>query len=1778
MSSWLDSSDNANCFKQTYVQGFVDISGGSIITRGPNDGIVIGGDSSLNGTVYLGDSMFVRSDGLVAPPVFVDASYVDVSGGAFIGDVISYDISGGPTVEGSTFLGVSVSSDSSWSQLGFDIDGEAASDKSGYSVSLINSATYGRVVAIGAPYNDGTETSASDNRGHVRVYQHRTITETSWTNYNKANTTYAGKPIVIGASGDVNPVPGKKYWVQLGADIDGEAAGDQSGWSVSLVDSSIGLVVAIVANQNDGAETSTSDNRGHVRVYQYDANKTEAIITDASANYGPIGWNRLGADIDGEAEGDNSGQSVSLVDSSTIGLVVAIGAYNNDGIVASRTFKVRSDGFNYTIDGFVGNFPVITLQANTIYYFDVSEVSSSHPFALRNSDGDTTAVSGTTNNDPAAGAGRHQGSANTIITYTRTSTGSIVYQCVNHSNMIGTINIIANDNRGHVRVYQYDASKNSLITDQDSPDYGPIGWRRLGADIDGELGSDNSGISVSLVDSSTIGLVVAIGAYTNDGATTSTSDNRGHVRVYQYDASKNSLITEETSPDYGPIGWRRLGADIDGEAAGDNSGRSVSLVDSSIGLVVAIGATLNDGTPVLGNRGHVRVYQYDATKTEAIITDASANYGPIGWNRLGADIDGEAAGDLSGQSVSLVDSSDGLVVAIGSYNNDGSRGHVRVYQYDASKNTLITNQNSSDFGPIGWRRLGADIDGEAGSDFSGVSVSLVDSSTIGLVVAIGAINNDGIVASRTFKVRSDGFNYTIDGFAGNFPVITLQANTIYYFDVSEVSSSHPFALRNSDGDTTAVSGTTNNDPAAGRHQGSPDTIITYNRTSTGTIVYQCVNHSNMIGTINIIASDNRGHVRVYEIPYTNVYSDVSGGFLDVQVASNGATAIYVDASYADVSGGQFFGDVVSYDISGNAANGATVSGSYLASDASWSKLGFDIDGEASTDWSGYSVSLINSATYGRVVAIGANQNDGNGGNAGHVRVYQYDASKNALITDQSSSDYGPIGWRRLGADIDGEAIGDESGYSVSLVDASGGLVVAIGALQNDAGNATTDNRGHVRVYQYINSSWSKLGDDIDGEALSDYSGHSVSLVDASGGLVVAIGARNNDGTQTSTSDNRGHVRVYKYDATKTSPQLTDQGQPNFGPIGWNRLGADIDGEAAGDWSGWSVSLVDASGGIVVAIGAQYNAGGRGHVRVYQYRQYTLDMSGNYHHTSRTSTTLPLIITAANDTAPQYGTYYWTQTGFDIDGEATIDFSGYSVSLVDSANGPVVAIGAYQNVSLAGHVRVYQYRQYTSADANKYHHTSRVQNTTQTKPLIITASNTAPDINKYYWTQTGFDINGEGGRSGWSVSLVDASGGLVVAIGAKSIEGDSGHVRVYQYRQYTLDMSGNYHHTSRLQNTSTQTKPLIITANNVVPEVGTYYWTQTSLDIDGEAAGDQSGSSVSLADSANGLVVAIGAPMNDGNGGDSGHVRVYEIPYTKVYSDVSGGYYDVSVIGGYLNDGKTTAALYVNGDTDLSGGLTVGGDVSFNAGNLFVAGDLSLNGNLFINSFAPNSINADAIDSTVNIEFANKLSVSVADLSFNKTALKVATDFSLNNTLATLATNLTVPANIAIVDGSNGTVYGSYLTLTNKAATAYYNVGKSASGLFNIVDQANAGVYLASGGTSFTGTSDARLKTNIAPLESATDKIMALNPCTYQWKSDADNTTENKTQTKTHIGFIAQEVEKIMPELVHPIDHPAGSDYKGVNTTDLIPYLVRTIQENARKLAELRAGVDAYKNQ
>jgi hypothetical protein len=211
------------------------------------------------------------------------------------------------------------------------------------------------------------------------------------------------------------------------------------------------------------------------------------------------------------------------------------------------------------------------------------------------------------------------------------------------------------------------------------------------------------------------------------------------------------------------------------------------------------------------------------------------------------------------------------------------------------------------------------------------------------------------------------------------------------------------------------------------------------------------------------------------------------------------------------------------------------------------QLGADIDGESARDSSG-SVSL---SSDGNRLVIGASGNDGNGGASGHARVYQWSG----------------MAWTQLGADIDGEAAGDGFGRSVSL--SSDGNRLAIGTPWND------DNSGHVRVYEWSDSTWTQLGADIDGDAAAKYTGFSVSL--SSDGNRLAIGAIWSHGNGSYS----GHARVYQWSGTV-----------------WVQLGTDIDGEAAGDHAGWSVSL--SSDGNRLAVGADEKDGkgtGSGHVRV-----------------------------------------------------------------------------------------------------------------------------------------------------------------------------------------------------------------------------------------------------------------------------------------------------------------------------------------------------------------------------------------------------------------------------------------------------------------------------------------------------------------------------------------------------------------------------------------------------
>ena len=111
------------------------------------------------------------------------------------------------------------------------------------------------------------------------------------------------------------------------------------------------------------------------------------------------------------------------------------------------------------------------------------------------------------------------------------------------------------------------------------------------------------------------------------------------------------------------------------------------------------------------------------------------------------------------------------------------------------------------------------------------------------------------------------------------------------------------------------------------------------------------------------------------------------------------------------------------------------------------------------------------------------------------------------------------------------------------------------------------------------------------------------------------------------------------------------------------------------------------------------------------------------------------------------------------------------------------------------------------------------------------------------------------------------------------------------------------------------------------------------------------------------------------------------------------------------------------------------------------------------------------------------------------------------------------------------------------------IGTTAPGYKLEVYTGSASGWVVTADGTWGSTSDARLKKNIEPMGSALDQVMALNPVTFNMKGESNS-------DPAHMGFIAQDVEKVAPELV-----TAGPNgYKGLSYALFTPLLTKAVQE------------------
>lgn len=312
----------------------------------------------------------------------------------------------------------------------------------------------------------------------------------------------------------------------------------------------------------------------------------------------------------------------------------------------------------------------------------------------------------------------------------------------------------------------------------------------------------------------------------------------------------------------------------------------------------------------------------------------------------------------------------------------------------------------------------------------------------------------------------------------------------------------------------------------------------------------------------------------------------------------------------------------------------------------WVQYGNSINGQATNDRCGTSIAI---SANGSVVVQGASSSSGGGSGSGQVSVFGF--SNGA--------------WTQIGANINGETSGDQTGTSVSI--SSNGSIIAIGEpFNNDLGYTS----GQVRVFKNVNNTWQPLGQDLYGENTLADAGRSVDL--SADGSVVAFGAPN---TNVNNISFAGKVKVFQL-------------QNNT----WAQKGGDITNSGTMIKFGQSVSLSD--DGNTIAIGHTGNPistlNDTGKVRVYQFVANQWVQLGNtilgnkkndefgYKLSLAASGSIVAIGSFGNNEVRvfQLSNGIWTQVGSTLVGEGAGDAFGFAVSL--SANGSRLAVGARFN--------------------------------------------------------------------------------------------------------------------------------------------------------------------------------------------------------------------------------------------------------------------------------------------------------------------------------------------------------------------------------------------------------------------------------------------------------------------------------------------------------------------
>jgi hypothetical protein len=124
---------------------------------------------------------------------------------------------------------------------------------------------------------------------------------------------------------------------------------------------------------------------------------------------------------------------------------------------------------------------------------------------------------------------------------------------------------------------------------------------------------------------------------------------------------------------------------------------------------------------------------------------------------------------------------------------------------------------------------------------------------------------------------------------------------------------------------------------------------------------------------------------------------------------------------------------------------------------------------------------------------------------------------------------------------------------------------------------------------------------------------------------------------------------------------------------------------------------------------------------------------------------------------------------------------------------------------------------------------------------------------------------------------------------------------------------------------------------------------------------------------------------------------------------------------------------------------------------------------------------------------------------------------------------------------------------------------------------NALIIYANGNYDFGGSdvSDIRLKQDIENINFGLTEIMQLSPKSYHLKSEDNLQGENQTKLRKRYGFIAQEVQSILPDTI--TGEETETDYLGLDYNGVLTVAVKAIQELKAENDFLKERIEVLEN-